>query len=176
MNYIKVVLTVCMVIVFGGCRMVDEPIEIDILPIRLAAEPVIRVDQGGKSQEQRFTEETGAHPGAVQSALMWSQKYDDLTVKTEKLKDINDTLTKENAEFRQQTTVLKLDLDQTKKELNEANNFLQDMHLELNKWKSDVLGFRDEIRRAQAAELEALSRILRVLGAEPAITDEETGQ
>jgi uncharacterized protein YeaO (DUF488 family) len=55
----------------------------------------------------------------------------------------------------------------TEKELAEANEFLQQMHVELNKWKSDVLGFREEMRQAQQAQLEALAKILRVLGAEP---------
>jgi hypothetical protein len=59
-------------------------------------------------------------------------------------------------------------MKQTKKELNEANNFLQEMQLELNQWKGDVLGFRDEMRRAQKSQLDALSRILRILGAETA--------
>ena len=53
------------------------------------------------------------------------------------------------------------------KELDEANAFLQQMHLELSEWKTDVLGFRDEIRKSQKAQLEALGKILSVLGAEP---------
>jgi len=63
---------------------------------------------------------------------------------------------------------LKAQLSQTQKELEEANEFLQKMHVELNQWKADVLGFRDEMRKAEAAQLQALGKILRILGAEPA--------
>ena len=54
--------------------------------------------------------------------------------------------------------------------MTEANEFLGQMHLELNKWKTDVLGFRQEMRHAQQVQIEALGKILRVLGAEPVDT------
>lgn len=37
---------------------------------------------------------------------------------------------------------------------------------ELTKWKSNVLGFRQEIQTAQQAQLEALQKVLRLLGGE----------
>ena len=40
------------------------------------------------------------------------------------------------------------------------------MNLQLNKWKGDVLGFRDEMRKAQATQLGALKQIMQILGAE----------
>ena len=40
------------------------------------------------------------------------------------------------------------------------------MRIELNNWKIDILGFRDEIRDAETAQLEALLKILKVLGGE----------
>ncbi len=40
------------------------------------------------------------------------------------------------------------------------------MQVELVKWKSDVLGFRDEMRKAQSVQLQALTRIMKILGAE----------
>jgi len=36
----------------------------------------------------------------------------------------------------------------------------------LNNWKTDILGFRDEMRDAETAQLEALLKILKVLGGE----------
>ena len=36
----------------------------------------------------------------------------------------------------------------------------------MNNWKTDILGFRDEIRDAETAQLEALLKILKVLGGE----------
>ncbi len=39
--------------------------------------------------------------------------------------------------------------------------------LSLNNWKNDVLGFREEMRSAQTAQLQALMKILKALGGEP---------
>ncbi len=148
---------------FTGCSaMIDEPIEIT-LP--MATKPVIQ-DTQSKSLEQRFTEPKEQMPGAVESALMWSHKYDELSNKNESLMDKNNSLTKENSELKHQLSQLQLEMEQTKKELEGANTFLQEMQLELNHWKDDVLGFRDEMRRAESTQLEALSRILKLLGAE----------
>ena len=78
----------------------------------------------------------------------------------------NSALVEENVATKHQLSQLQVEYEQTKKELDEANTFLQEMHLELTRWKSDVLGFRNEIRKAQTTQLNALSRILRILGAE----------
>jgi hypothetical protein len=59
---------------------------------------------------------------------------------------------------------LQKQLQQTQKELNEANEIMISMRAELNKWKQDVLGFRDEMRSAEKAQLEALLKIMKVLG------------
>lgn len=147
---------------FTGCGMIDEPIEIT-LPT--ANKPVIQNTQN-KSLEQRFTEPKEQMPGAVESALMWSRKYDELLNKTESFMDKNSSLIKENSELKHQLSQLQLEMEQTEKELEGANAFLQEMQLELNHWKNDVLGFRDEMRRAESTQLEALGRILKILGAE----------
>jgi chromosome segregation ATPase len=97
---------------------------------------------------------------------MWSQRYEDLLANTEKLRETKNTLSVENTDLTYKLTETKAELDRTKAELAEANNFLHEMQMELTKWKSDVLGFRDEMRSAQAAQLEALQRVLRILGAE----------
>ena len=62
--------------------------------------------------------------------------------------------------------------DQAKKELREASEFMARMHAELAKWKKDVLGFRSEMRQAQATQLKAISRIMKTLGAEPMEVEE----
>jgi len=59
-----------------------------------------------------------------------------------------------------------VELKQARKELDEANAMLREMQTELAKWKADVLGYRDEMRTAQTAQIDALRRILRLLGAE----------
>src|SRR4030042_255070 len=52
------------------------------------------------------------------------------------------------------------------KERGEANDLLTEMRVELNNWQANVIGFRDEMRDADKAQLEALLKILQVLGGE----------
>ncbi|MCK5566197.1 MAG: hypothetical protein KAJ07_13215 [Planctomycetes bacterium] len=145
-----------------GCNIVDEPIEFT-LPIAPRTTPQ---SSNTDSIEGRFTDPGADKSGAVERALIWSQKYDELSVKVEKLMERNSSLVEENIATKHKLSQLQIEYEQTKKELDEANTFLQEMHLELTRWKSDVLGFRNEIRKAQATQLNALSRILRMLGAE----------
>ena len=65
-------------------------------------------------------------------------------------------------------------LQQTQKELAEANDLLIEMRIELNNWKTDILGFRAEMRDAEKTQLEALLKILNVLGGE--VKPESAGQ
>jgi chromosome segregation ATPase len=148
-----------------GCRLVDEPIGIEVTRRRQPqmAPPPAAADE---SIERRFTETETESTDAVQSALMWSQRYEDLLANTEKLREAKNTLSVENSDLTYKLTETQAELDRTKAELAQANNFLHEMQMELTKWKSDVLGFRDEMRKAQAAQLEALHRVLRILGAE----------
>lgn len=158
-----------------GCNIVDEPIEFTF-PIKSQS---TSQNTGPGATETRFTDPGADKSGAVERALMWSQKYDELSLKVEKLMERNSTLVEENVGTKHQIAQLQVEYDQTKKELDEANTFLQEMHLELTRWKSDVLGFRNEIRKAQSTQLNALSRILRILGAEmvePAQVESDRGQ
>lgn len=119
-----------------------------------------------ETMENRFSESKEADTNAVESALMWSNRYEELSVKTEKLRDDNSKLTIENTNLKHDIQKLQTQLDQTQTELKDANEFLQEMNLQLSKWKGDVLGFRDEMRDAQATQLGALKQIMKILGAE----------
>lgn len=160
----KITLIILTALTLGsfGCNIVDEPIEIMMPDL---SKPKTQPSTAAATGE-RFTDPQADKSGAVERALMWSQKYDELSVKVEKLMERNSTLVEENVANKHQLAQLQIEYDQTKKELDEANTFLQEMHLELTRWKSDVLGFRNEIRKAQTTQLNALSRILRILGAE----------
>ena len=151
----------------AGCMMVDEPISFGPGPAPVAIAAPVQQAPVGAGIEHRFTESQPATMGAVQSALMWSEKHDQLSVETEKLREKNRAMFLENSDLKQQSADLQSQLKQTRDELSEANAFLQEMHLELTKWKGDVLGFRDEMRTSQMTQLKALSRILKLLGAEP---------
>jgi chromosome segregation ATPase len=160
-----IILFFVMAAMLTGCKLVDEPIGIEVTRRRqpqMAPGPAAT----DESVERRFTETETESTDAVQSALMWSQRYDELLTHTEKLRETKNTLSVENSDLTYKLAETKTELDRTKAELAQANDFLHEMQMELTKWKSDVLGFRDEMRKAQTAQLEALQRVLRVLGAE----------
>lgn len=126
-------------------------------------------DPGSEQMQKRF-ETTGSRSvDPVQSVLVWSERYEELSVKNNLLREKNSEIREENIALKKQIDSLKRELKQSKKELAEANDFLQKMHLELNEWKGNVLGFRDEMRKADKVQLEALAKILHILGAEPMV-------
>jgi predicted RNase H-like nuclease (RuvC/YqgF family) len=155
-----------------GCQMAEQPVPaVRGVPSQTAAPAAggesVSAAAGSEVMERRFTEGP-AGPDAVQTALIWSEKYQQLSETANQLREKNIQLFEENARLKKEVETLKAQLSQTQKELEEANEFLQKMHVELNQWKADVLGFRDEMRKAEAAQLQALGKILRILGAEPA--------
>ena len=103
---------------------------------------------------------------AVDSAIELSEKYAELSMQATELRGNNTKLAAENIRLKDNNTKLKAQLKQTDKELEEANALLIKMSVELNNWKVDVLGFRDEMRSAQKAQLQALHKILIALGGE----------
>ncbi len=141
-----------------GCTIVDRPIPPQ--SYRPVTAPI------AETMENRFSESKEADTNAVESALMWSNRYEELSVKTEKLRDDNSKLTISNTNLKHDIQKIQTQLDRTQAELKDANEFLQEMNLQLSKWKGDVLGFRDEMRNAQATQLEALKQIMKILGAE----------
>jgi chromosome segregation ATPase len=95
-----------------------------------------------------------------------SEKYAELCEEAVALREKNQNLIDENSQLKERISVLEADLKKTQKELTEANDLLIEMRIELNNWKMDVIGFRDEIRQAESAQLEALLKILKILGGE----------
>ena len=118
------------------------------------------------SVARRFQESAAKNPTAVESAIELSEKYANLSDEASLLRQENKDLITRNQLFEDQVAALDKQLRQTQKELGEANEILIEMRLELNNWKSDVLGFREEMRDAETAQLEALLKILHVLGGE----------
>jgi len=110
----------------------------------------------------------------IDSAIELSKKYATLSEETSKLKEKNRTITDENQTNKEKITALQTQLDQTKKELSEANDLLVEMRIDLNNWKANILGFRDEIRDAQKAQLQALFKVLTILGGQSDNTATET--
>ncbi len=105
----------------------------------------------------------------VQSAMELSEKYASLSDQAVAMRQENQRLATENEDLKQQIANAEVKLKQTQKELGEANQLLIEMLTELNNWKTNILGFRGEMREAQKAQLEALVKVLEILqgGAEP---------
>jgi len=105
-------------------------------------------------------------PTPVEQALELSQKLKQATDDLDRARKENRDLIDRNAPLTMQAAQATVELKQARKELDEANAMLREMQTELAKWKADVLGYRDEMRTAQTAQIDALRRILRLLGAE----------
>ena len=168
MRYLMMFVAVLVTVLFCGCQFIDEPIAFTPMPVMStpASGTAVTADDAAMTMERRFGGSEAQADKAVESALIMSEKYKELSLETEKLRQDNSTLKVENDDLSRQIAALEAELETTRNELSEANEFLQQMHAELGKWKSDVLGYRDEMRRAQVAELEALKKILKILGAE----------
>ncbi len=114
----------------------------------------------------RFQEGTDHSQTVVQSAVELSEKYSALSEEMVALRQENHALATENAELKLRIEVLEQDLSQCEGELNETNALLLDMLGELNEWKSDVLDYRNEMRDSAKAQMNALLKILSMMGAE----------
>jgi chromosome segregation ATPase len=118
------------------------------------------------SMEKRFDQTPSKNPTVVESALDLSKKYAILSEQASAMKQENQQLLAENRSLRERNLSLEADLKKTTKELNEANGILTDMRVELNNWKNNILGFRNEIRQADSEQLKALLEIIKILGGE----------
>jgi len=103
-------------------------------------------------------------PTAVESALVWSEKYAKAVEEITRAQQENRRLADENRQLGQTIAGLQAELAQAQKELQDANSLLIDVRRANDKWKSDVLGYRDEMRSAHLVELDALHKVLRLLG------------
>jgi chromosome segregation ATPase len=146
-----------LIFLLSGCSSGQKPAEAIGQP-----SPIER--QQTDSLAKRFQEPAPKGPTAVESAIELSEKYAKLSEEATVLRHQNQDFAAKNQQFKNQVIAFEAQLRQTQKELTEANDLLMEMRIELNNWKTDVLGFRDEMRDAETAQLEALLRILKVLG------------
>ncbi len=126
------------------------------------------IDPQGSSIAKRFQDAAPQSRTAVESAMELIEKHTELSQRAAELEKTNQDLIAENSRLKTQVTSLETESKQAQKELTEANDLLVQMRIELNNWKSSILGFRDEMRQAEMAQLEALLKILKVLGGDVA--------
>ena len=134
------------------------------MPPQVILQPEPVEIQQNASVAQRFQESAPQNPSVVQSAMELSKKHAKLSEEAAVLRQQNKDFNVQNQQLKKQVDALEAQLQQTQKELTEANDLLITMRVELNNWKVNILGFRDEMRDAETAQLEALFKILTVLG------------
>lgn len=149
-----------------GCSPPQEQVDI-ILP------PDSIDQQQNDSVSKRFQVPAPQGRTAVESAIELSEKYAKLSEQAAALRGKNQDLITENTQLKKQVASLEVKLKQAQKELTEANDLLIEMRIELNNWKTDVLGFRNEMRQAEEAQLEALLKILKILGGEITVESDQ---
>ncbi len=104
--------------------------------------------------------------GATDVALEWADKYAKISQKLVYADKRNRELEQEKAQLSSRIAELETELKQTKGELDDANVMLDEMKRDLNDWRKNVLAYRKEIMTSQAAQLNALHKILELLGGE----------
>ncbi|UCF43120.1 MAG: hypothetical protein JSV99_11165 [Planctomycetota bacterium] len=159
-NKKKAFLMVQLLLIFllSGCEIPKGPVKIVFPP-----EPATAPPSG--TAARRFQESAPKAQTAVESAVELSEKYASLSEQAAAMQQQNHDLITENQRTKELLDSSQEQLRQTQKELAEANDLLIEMRIELNNWKTNVIGFRDEMRDAEKAQLEALFKILNVLGA-----------
>jgi len=106
----------------------------------------------------------GKGDNAVESALILSEKYSQAMEKILQIQGDKRDLEQKNKKLLEQVAQGQMKLAQCEKELSDANELLIEMRKDLDHWKTNVLGFRQEIRAAQRAQLDATAKVIRLLG------------
>ena len=147
-----------LIFLLAGCYSVE--------PIEIVTESDFAEQQLGSSVAKRFQQSAFEGPTAVESAIELSKKYARLSEEVTGLRQKNQDLIAENRHLKEKAATRQAELQQAQKELAEANELLREMLIELNNWKTDVIGFRGEMRDAEKAQLQALLKVLKILGGE----------
>ena len=150
----------------SGCTLTKEPGRLSVQPGSMQPPQQNAKPLSSDSVAKRFQESAPQGPTVVQSAMELSKKHAQLSEEAAVLRQQNHDLSTRNQQLKDQLAALEAQLQQTQKELTEANDVLIEMRIELNNWKTDILGFRDEIRDAETEQLRALLKILKILGGE----------
>jgi chromosome segregation ATPase len=142
-----------------GCSGMGNPVKI-VLPPDFSEPPK------SAAKSERFEQPGKSASSALESAMEMSEKYAQLSIEAAELKQNKQAMQSERNNLRDQLINNQAKLNQTELELKQANDLIIEMRVELNNWKSDVLGFRDEMREADITQLQTLQQILETLGGE----------
>lgn len=155
----KMIILLLLVPIFllSGCSSTQQP-------EKPAVNSVVVDEQQNDAIAKRFQQPDQEGSSVVKSAMQLSSNYSRLNQEAALLRQQNEDLIAKNRQLSDREVSLNTQLKQTQKELAEANSLLIEMRVELNNWKADILGFREEMRNAETVQLETLLRILKVLG------------
>ncbi len=142
-----------------GCSALEEPVEIVFQP-RPAEQPY------NASARSKFQQPSQKGPTTVEGAIELAKKHAGLTEEMAEMRQQNQNLLAKNNTLKNRLTESETQLQQTQKELAQANELLREMVVELNNWKVSVIGFQSEMRQADKTQMDALLKILSVLGGE----------
>lgn len=152
MNHSKAILMIlAVVVVISGC-----------VPTMMEKEVPAPV---AENIGDRFTS-SAPESANFKDIRVWSEKYRELSEDNKLLKKRNDELTTDNKRLMGRFDVFRANLELAEKELSDANEMLIEMRKELDGWKTNVIGFREEINYVHKEQLKALVKILKLLGAE----------
>ena len=156
-NVATVVLVLAVAV--GGCSsgfMGDGP-----EPVMETAEQTPYLEKAAVVESTQSTT-----PTAIENALEWSQKYARAVEDLSRQQEANRKLADEKRQLNEQIVAAQTELARAHKELQEANDLLIDVRQENERWKADILGHRAEILLAHKTEMDALVKVLRLLGGE----------
>jgi chromosome segregation ATPase len=128
-------------------------------------------EQAENPKASRRFQQQNNEQTVVESTISLSNKYSKLLEKHSELKGKYRNAVEEKQALTKEKNEVQAELKQAEKELRQANNLLKETVSELNKWKSNVLGFQQEVRKADQAQLNALYKILRLMGGQPPQND-----
>ena len=144
----------------SSCSGSKGPIEIVFPPTGPPERP------RSSAVEKRFQRSIPQGPTTVETVIDLSKKHAKLAEEAASLRQEKLNFITENNLLKEQIADSRAQLQQTQKELTEANDLLIEMTIELNNWKTNIVGFQKEMRKADTAQLQALLKIFEILGGE----------
>ena len=156
----KIVLLSVMVLL-GGC---DGWVDGNRTRLKTEADPAAQTTYMSNLAVEN-EDQSGGHT-AVESANLLRERNYELLEKLMALQAEKHKLQEQEMTRQQEVATLQKKLLQADKELAEANDLLMQMDAELKEWKHDILGFRNKMEQAEATQLKALARIIKLLGGE----------
>ena len=110
-----------------------------------------------------FSKGTVQGEGPVKEAISWMQRYTTMMEKYHAVEEQRRGLAEKLRTTETENTKLKMELAQTTKERDEADQMLQRLGADLKAWKTNVLGYRQEMMTELSTMRKRQDKILQVL-------------